>query len=164
MDQLVVKSDIVVTGTVDRIGELYNGARNPEDPSQPDPELYSVQRKVHVVADQTLKGSVPDRLVVSQWEDFFDKSEMTIDEWEARGGGRYSNSTPTEIGMTYTFFLRASAWQAGVWIPASCTYRFRHTGEGNAIPEGDFNELNSWFKGITQQHLYDGIQQAVASP
>lgn len=81
--ELYQLSDIVIVGKVKQKDKIFNSSRKPDNPSEEDPNSFSIAQVYIVEVDQYIKGDGPKKIYVSQGEGRIDKSEQTkIDQKE----------------------------------------------------------------------------------
>lgn len=103
--ELSSKSQVVVSGQVVALDTIVNMARNPKDPSQPDPEVFIVGQVYSIDITQISKGNIkPGMFYVAQREGFVGAREEKSDAAIARAKkmGKY---VPMSVGKAYLMFL-----------------------------------------------------------
>lgn len=113
---LVAKSDVIITGTVDRQLGTRNLARNPSDLAQEDQNYIVIGQDYAVTVTANLKGQTPRQLTVTLARGRGDRTHGTKDD---------ADFTPLSVGAEYALFLRRLPYDSSVLALAIEPSRFR---------------------------------------
>lgn len=106
-EELALNSDLVIIGQITEEKEVINTARDPNDPTKPDPEYYSVGQIYDLKVEKYFKGEGPDSINFAQHQSF-----LVIEDGKQPGGEelqaakRVENYVQVEFGKPYLLFLR----------------------------------------------------------
>lgn len=136
IEELVNQSDIIVVGRVEKSDEIVNTVRDPQDPTQPDPNLFGVGQVYNVHVEQYLKGGGSEIINLIQNEGLI-TPEMAEPEQTIENAREQSDHIPLSPEKRYIFFLNY-AWEltdGEYYIGALEPWRFNLTDKGIASPE-----------------------------
>ena len=158
IQELAYYSDVIIIGQVVSKEQIINTARNPGDPTQPDPQFFSINQVYKVEVESVLKGKSSKTLLVVQNQGrLITTSDIrpTSAEIESEINRNAQNTfVPLSLDIRYVFFLRvldkisydlggykSTDLFAGVVEP----WRFRITSDRFVIPETLLPDANLCF-------------------
>lgn len=163
IQELAHYSDIIAIGQVVSKEQIINTARDPDQPTQPDPHFFSINQVYEVKVESILKGEAQKTLLVAQNQGLLAitsdlKPDSTAIENEIKGNEGVT-FIPLSTDTRYLFFLRildktgyaidghkSTDLYAGVAEP----WRFIVNPDGSLSPETLLSGLNSC---LSQQTL-----------
>jgi len=172
LKERVAKASIIVIGEVTGTGEILNGARLPEDPTQPDPRVFVLNQVYHVQVQRYLKGTGPATLNVVQAEGFTSAKSgavaipTTVAEIaKLKATYEYVSISP---GKKYLFFLDplvgsdpAQNYMAGgLGVP----WRFTLPETGNAQQESPVAEASQYFPELPSEAFIGQVEKLIHTP
>lgn len=104
LDQAVANAKIVLTGKVVGKGQVFNGARNPNDPTKLKTDWYTIIQLYRVQVSQYIKGSGPNEIWVRQLEGDLDSS-VPFTLVNIRAAQSKHNHVPLENGKSYAILI-----------------------------------------------------------
>jgi hypothetical protein len=104
LDQAVANAKIVLTGKVVGKGQVFNGARDPNDPTRLKADWYTIIQLYRVKVDQYIKGTGPDEIWVRQMEGDLD-STVPHSLVNIRAAQSKHDHVPLENGKRYAFLI-----------------------------------------------------------
>ena len=167
LDDLIRRSPIVVVGQVTGTGAIINMARDVNNVTSPDPNLFGVGQPYTVSVSRYLKGTGDGTLQVLQAEGMIDLRRAKVTEQTIVGARATYPYVPMRSGVTYVLFLMPlsdfpdAAYYAGTVNP----WRFTAPQDGLAEPESAWAGARGAFPPLpTAQFLSLLEQLIVASP
>jgi len=165
VNELVSKSDLVAIGRVIKIGDVMNAARDINDITQPDPNIYVVGQVYVFQVDHYLKGNGEQTISIVQPEGILgestQKNQMNIEA--ARLNYRY---IPMELNKEYLVFLSPLVGfsKGEYYIGSIHPWRFDVSDPEKVLPESPWDAANQVFPSQTLSMLLDQIEHPEISP
>lgn len=105
---MVEASSLVFVGTVEAPGEIVNTARDVNDISQPDPNLFILGQVYRVDVEQYIRDEGPDRKNIVQSEGFVrhggEEENIPTDQTVIEQAKEQYGEAPIQSGERYLFF------------------------------------------------------------
>lgn len=167
LDQLVAQSEIIVIGSATKSDETINMSRNPQDPSQPDPQTYSLGQVYEVQIQRYLKGKGPSSVKLIEVEAVIEValgtpvSPATI----AQARAKY-HFVPIKPKRQYIFFLRTVPGYPGApyFIGAAEPERFDLSNPSAVVPESPWEGAPRAFPKVPADQMLKNIQARTSRP
>lgn len=167
LDELVAKSTVIVIGQLQSVGEVVNLARDPQNTSEPDPQVFSGGQVYLVAVQRYLKGQGPHALKVVQAEGFLPNPPATLTRADREKAKAQDTYIPLREGKTYLFFLRPlglfppeTDYLTGTAHPS----RFVLSADGYAGPESPWEQAQLVFPPRPTDQLLAQVEQLVGAP
>lgn len=160
LNELVAKSQVIAVGQLSTTAETINMARDPSDPTKPDPE-YSILGQVYRVAIQRyVKGNGGSTLDVVQPEGFLGQKTPKTQENLNKARHTYE-FVPFHSGTKYLLFLepvRGFPGKSYFTGPAQ-PWRFTVPDGGTAVPESPWKGASQAFPPMPTTSLLGQVEQ-----
>lgn len=143
------KADVVALVTADGEVGTRNMAFDPNDPSQPDPNIEIVGRDEQLSIQRYLKGAGPDSVLVTQPYQFVDHSANVRSD--------YATYVQFSSGQRYLVFLRMSGDGSGRYVGAGEPWRFS-LNEGRAQVVTNVRSLATHFPDAPEADVVNRLQ------
>jgi hypothetical protein len=155
-EELVEQADIVVVGSAVEKGKVINTARNPLDPTQPDPNLESVGQIYTIRVNQYLKGAGGDSIRFVQSEGYL-TAEMVVAGQTLEDAREQSDQIPLSLNKEYLLFLRGAPEldDGNLYVAVAQPSRFDISNPLAIVPESPWAYAKQYFP---PQALADVLQ------
>jgi hypothetical protein len=155
MATLARMSDVIVLGTVTAKGGTRDLARDPKNPSRPDPNRTVTAQDYVVSVDSTIKGRVDREITVTSARSGVVRHNGRTGEFD------YENFVPLAVGSRYALLLRSSSNIPGVYIMAFEPSRFELGAEARVLSK--WTDAKTLFPDTSAEVFVNRIRAAVLS-
>lgn len=163
--ELVNEAELIVVGRVEKVDEIVNTARDPQDPTQPDPNLFGVGQVYYIHVEQYLKGDGPELINLIQNEGLI-TPEMSEADQTVEIAREQSNYIPLSSEKRYVLFLK-HAWEltdreyyVGILEP----WRFEISDEGIVNSESPWLNADEHFPSQPVVDFISQVEQQSSNP
>jgi hypothetical protein len=138
---LVKMSTLIAIGRVIKTENIINMARDPNDPTKPDNQVFIVGQVYKVHFMQFLKGEEGDTLYVVQREGFLGPS-MSKTEAEIEKAKTNEDYIPLSLDKDYLMFLEPMLGfpERGYYVGVAQPWRFDLSDTNKVLPESPWHE------------------------
>lgn len=151
LDTMVSKTEIIVIGRIDGVAGTRNMARDPNDPTRPDPNHQVIGLDYKVQVERYLKGTGTPELLVTQPQFSVTESGEKV---------TYGSYVDMETGGRYLLFIRQSLDGSGRFVGAGEPWRFS-LGSGRARIQSNEHAFQEKFPDLTETELVGRVQAAI---
>jgi hypothetical protein len=155
MDSLAQMSQMIVIGTVTSEDGVRNTARDPNDPTRPDPNLTVNSQDYSFRIEETLKGSPAGTITVTSARSASLKRGLFTQD------RTYSNFVPLTVGTRYVLLLRSVDYDPGVYALALEPSRFE-LGTQAAV-RSSWSEARTLFPDRPAEDFIRDLRAAIAT-
>lgn len=155
---LTEKSKLILIGQVISKENIINMARNPENPEQPDDEVFVVGQVYRVKVSEYRKGDGPDELLVVQREGFIG-ADLPKTETEIEKAKSIENYLPLNSETNYLMFLNPKYGypEGEYYVGTAEPWRFDINNPTRVIPESPWSEASLYFPPQTLENIIEQI-------
>lgn len=147
-EQLVAESTVICIGEMTGLGETFNMARNPQDTTQPDPNILGLGQVYHFRVERYLKGQSSNTIDIVQVEAFLTNRVPWTPENIEKAKAKDSH-IPLRLGVKYLYFLRPLQDfpdKQNYFVGTRHPWRFILPDKGNAEPESPWSGAKQVFR------------------
>ncbi len=160
VSQLVSESAIIVIGQMTGIGETFNMARSPQNPSQPDPAILGLGQVYHFQVERYLKGQGSRSIEIAQVEAILGDQTPKTPKNIARARASYG-AIPLRPNVRYLYFLRPLTDfpdKPNYFVGTLHPDRFVLGEQGNSEPETPSPEAKRVFRAKPSSELIGEVE------
>jgi hypothetical protein len=166
--ELANRSKLIVIGHVTKTDDIVNMARNPDDPTKPDNEIFIVGQVYMVSVKQFLKGSEKaETIYVVQREGFLGPSVSKNDS-EIEKAKAIEKYVPLSLDKRYLMFLEPMLGhpEGKYYVGVAQPWRFDVSDTKQVLPESPWEEAVRFFPSQTLDSIVYQIEhpELLASP
>ena len=166
--ELANRSKLIVIGQVIKADDIVNMARNPDDPTKPDNEIFIVGQVYMVSVIQFLKGDEKaETIYVVQQEGFLGPSVPKNDSEIAKAKA-IENYVPLSLDKGYLMFLEPMFGypEGKYYVGVAQPWRFDVSDTKQVLPESPWEEAVRFFPSQTLDSIVYQIEhpELLASP
>ncbi len=154
------KSKLIVIGQVVKINNIVNMARDINDPSKPDNQVFVVGQVYQINVKKFLKGSEAETIFVVQREGFLGESEQKT-ETEIQKAKAVENFIPMSVDKEYLIFLKPMLGfpDGKYYVGVAQPWRFVILEATKVVPESPWEGASQYFPQMTLENFINKIDQ-----
>jgi hypothetical protein len=153
-DALARMSDVIVVGTVTAKGGTRELARDPKDPTRPDPNRTVESQDYGFSVEEVLKGEAVGTITVTSA-----RSGTVTKGWRTANFS-YANFVPLTVGKRYVLLLRLLRYDPGTYVLGFEPSRFEIGGD--AVARSNWEQVNVYFPNRPAGEFVDDLRAAIA--
>lgn len=166
--ELAARAKLIVVGQVVKVDDIVNMARNPDDPTKPDEEIFIVGQVYMVSVNQFLKGNEkPEIIYVVQREGFLGPSVPKNDS-EIEKARAIEKYVPLSLNKEYLMFLEPMLGypEGKYYVGVAQPWRFSVSDTKQVLPESPWEGAINFFPSQTLNNIVYQIEhpELLASP
>jgi hypothetical protein len=168
--EIVNQSDAIVIGRPTRAKEILDTARDPNDPTRPDPNHFGVGQVYEVQVDGYLKGDGPLSIAVIQNHGLISTKTKELTEDDFEQARKRERILTLATGRRYVMFLVFSEYdlddypKGELLIGRGHPWRFEITGSGCVRLEDELPEMERYFPAQPLDEFVKFIQDPGSFP
>jgi hypothetical protein len=159
--ELTNKSKLIVIGQVVKIDDIVNMARDINDPSKPDNQVYVVGQVYQVNVKKFLKGSEAETIFVVQREGFLGESEAKT-KTDIQKAKSVENFIPMGVDKEYLMFLKPMLGfpDGKYYVGVAQPWRFAILDATKVVPESPWEGASQYFPQMTLENFISQMDQS----